>query len=59
MADGNSTNDQLRAVIEALQQEAAHIQIQGRTLSEAEKQRVEQIQSALPLLEEALAKLGG
>jgi hypothetical protein len=58
MATGNTTNDQLRAIITALRQEAASIQIQARALSEDEKKRVEKINVALPLLEEALAKIG-
>jgi hypothetical protein len=59
MAADNTTNDRLRDVIMELQQEAARIQVQGRALSEAERQRVTRIQSALPLLEDALVKLGG
>ena len=59
MTNEKTANEQLQAVIESLRQEAARIQIQGRALSEAEQQRVDQIQSALPLLEDALGKLGG
>jgi hypothetical protein len=58
MTSENTTNAQLRTVIEEVRQEAAHLQVQGRPLSEAEKQRVAQIHSALPLLEDALVKLG-
>ena len=40
MTSENTTNAQLRTVIEEVRQEAAHLQVQGRPLSEAEKHQL-------------------
>ena len=47
----------LKALIESLEQEAARIQVQGRSLFPSELKRLEQINAALPLLRDALDEL--
>lgn len=52
-------SDLLKRVRDNLQQESAHIQIQGRALTDEEKRRVEKIGRAIPLIDQALNELGG
>ena len=58
-ATNESAEDLLRRAAESLQQESARIQIQGRALTEEEMTRVKKIESAVELINQALAQLGG
>lgn len=51
--------DLLRRATTSLQQESARIQVQGRALTEEEMTRVKKIESAVELINQALAQLGG
>lgn len=56
-AEVQSSNERLKDLIEALQQESNAILVLGRTLTDEEKRRVDQIEAALPLLRQALTEL--
>ena len=58
-ATNESPEDLLNRAAETLRQESASIQIQGRPLTEEEKSRVKKIESAVELINQALAQLGG
>ena len=57
-ATNERPEDLLRRAAETLQQESASIQIQGRALTEEEMSRVKKIESAVELINQALAQLG-
>jgi hypothetical protein len=57
-ATNESSEDLLKRALESLQQESASIQIQGRALTEEEMSRVKKIESAVELINQALAQLG-
>jgi len=54
-----SAEDLLKRAAQSLQLESAHIQIQGRALTEEEMTRVKKIESAVELINQAFAQLGG
>lgn len=58
-ATNESPGDLLKRASQNLQQESASIQIQGRALTEEEMTRVKKIESAVELINQALAQLEG
>ena len=54
-----SAENLLQRAAESLRQESASIQVKMQALTEEEKARVKKIEAAVPLIDQALAELGG
>lgn len=58
-ATNESAENLLQRAVESLRQESASIQVKMQALTEEEKARVKKIEAAVPLIDQALAELGG